>query len=186
MEHSVYVTIAKAAILSRFGGDPVDKDHYLTRYPELSEPGASFVTLSIERALRGCIGSIIPHRPLIEDLISNALSAAFNDPRFPPLRAEELPRVSIEVSLLSYPESVPYQNRNDLAKKIRPFVDGVIVRSGNHQATFLPQVWEELSDFDTFFSHLGLKAGIGTDPLSHHPEIYTYQVEKYKEISDEH
>jgi len=68
-----------------------------------------------------------------------------------------------------------------LKSLIRTGVDGVILRLGDYQATFLPQVWEELSDFESFFSHLGMKAGIGSDPLVYHPEVYTYQVEKIEE-----
>ncbi len=179
MDPSIYIQIATEAIQSRFDATPVDTASYVSRYSELADKKACFVTLTKNRQLRGCIGSIIAHRSLIDDLISNALSAAFNDPRFPPLRQEELSQTAIEVSLLTPPESINYQNRNDLAKIIRPFIDGVILRLDHHQATFLPQVWEELPDFETFFAHLGLKAGIGSDPLSYHPEIYVYQVEKY-------
>jgi hypothetical protein len=131
--------------------------------------------------LRGCIGSIIAHRSLIDDLVSNAISAAFHDPRFLPLSRDELDDVRVEVSLLTPPLEVTYDNAQDLSHIIRPNIDGVILRLGNYQATFLPQVWEELSDFGSFFSHLGIKAGLGNDPLSYHPDIYIYQVEKYKE-----
>lgn len=186
MNDSLYIQIAKTAIQSYFDGTDVDKDRYLSLYPELSEKKACFVTLTVHKQLRGCIGSIIAHRSLIDDLTSNALSAAFHDPRFPPLRREEFLETAIEVSLLTPPESIRYQNRNDLAKRVRPFIDGVILRLNHHQATFLPQVWEELSDFETFFAHLGLKAGLGSDPLSYHPEIYTYQVQKYEEHPHEH
>ena len=91
----------------------------------------------------------------------------------------------IEVSLLTQPQHVDYNSKEDLRGLIHPNIDGVILRHGNHQATFLPQVWEELSDFDNFFDHLGMKSGLGTDPLAHHPEIYTYQVEKFEEKTDD-
>lgn len=185
MSPSIYLHIAKSAIEEHFGLTKIKRDAFINSYPELAQEKACFVTLTINHQLRGCIGSIIPHRPLIDDLIYNAVSAAFKDPRFPPLTQEEFSHTSIEVSLLSIPQSVEYQDRNDLKNTIRPFIDGVILRLGNQQATFLPQVWEELSDFDLFFAHLGLKAGIGSDPLSYHPQIYTYQVEKFKENSHE-
>lgn len=185
MSPSIYLHIAKSAIGARFGFAPINRDTIVASYPELLQDKACFVTLTINHQLRGCIGSIIPHRPLIDDLISNAVSAAFKDPRFPPLSQEEFSHTSIEVSLLSIPQSIEYQDHNDLKNIINPFIDGVILRLGNQQATFLPQVWEELSDFDLFFAHLGLKAGIGSDPLTYHPQIYTYQVEKFKENSDE-
>lgn len=82
---------------------------------------------------------------------------------------------------MTEPKLVDYSNTVDLKSKIHVYEDGVIIRLGNHQATFLPQVWEELSNFESFFAHLGIKAGIGNDPLAHHPEVYTYQVEKIKE-----
>lgn len=183
MNSPVYIQIARNAIQEHFEGISIDKDFYLSRYPELSQKRACFVTLTLNNCLRGCIGSIIAHQSLLEDLISNARSAAFHDPRFPPLSKEEFSHLSIEVSLLTHPEPVEYSDRIDLKRIIRPKVDGVILRLGNYQATFLPQVWEELSDFESFFSHLGMKAGIGNDPLSYHPEIYTYQVQKYEEES---
>lgn len=176
-----YIQIAKEAIKSYFDGSKMDTNALMKQYPQMGLKQATFVTLTLHGRLRGCIGSIIAHRPLLDDLISNARSAAFDDPRFPPLSLEEFEEVKIEVSLLSNPEPLEYRNADELSRIIRPGQDGVILRLGNHQATFLPQVWEELSDFETFFAHLGMKAGIGSDPLSYHPEIYTYQVEKIKE-----
>lgn len=181
MEPTLLLRLAKEAIQSGFDSHSIDKEHYLLIDPKLQEAGASFVTLTLHGHLRGCIGSLIAHRPLIDDIISNARSAAFRDPRFSPLSATEFSEVDVEVSLLTPPAVVEYANANDLAQIIRPGIDGVIIRLGNHQATFLPQVWDELNDFNTFFAHLGLKAGIGSDPLSYHPEIYIYQVDKYTE-----
>lgn len=181
MNGSIFPKIARDAIVSRLDGEALDKNRYVEAYPEWELPGATFVTLTKHGNLRGCIGSIIAHRPLIEDLISNAQSAAFRDPRFPPLSPEELHEIDIEVSLLTPPRLVEYSDIEDLQKKIRPYIDGVILRLGEHQATFLPQVWDELDEFEEFFVHLGLKAGIGSNPLSFHPEIYIYQVEKFEE-----
>lgn len=181
MNPHVYLQIARDVIKAHFENTQIDKNALLSIYPELSIHRASFVTLTMNGHLRGCIGSIIAHQSLLDDLISNATSAAFRDPRFPPLSRSELDEVIIEVSLLTHPEPVMYRDAVELSHIIRPDVDGVILRLGNHQATFLPQVWEELSDFESFFAHLGLKAGIGNDPLSYHPDIFTYQVEKYKE-----
>lgn len=181
MDSSFYLTIARNAIMAHFSGEAIDKNQLLSLYPELAHHRATFVTLTIHGRLRGCIGSIIAHRSLIDDLVSNAESAAFHDPRFPPLTESELGDLRIEISFLTHPEEIIYKDRDELSRIIRPNIDGVILRLGNYQATFLPQVWEELDDFDTFFTHLGLKAGIGNDPLSYHPEIYTYQVEKIKE-----
>ncbi|KFN40761.1 MAG: hypothetical protein JU82_01210 [Sulfuricurvum sp. MLSB] len=181
MSSSVYVHIARSAIQARLDGGHVDKNAFSPLSPALSQPGASFVTLNLHGRLRGCIGSLIAHRPLIDDLIANAEAAAFRDPRFSPLSESEFEEVRIEVSLLTPPQNVSYRDSDDLKRIVRPKIDGVIIRYGSMQATFLPQVWEELSDFESFFSHLGTKAGIGSDPLSHHPEVYLYQVEKFGE-----
>ncbi|MDD5159952.1 MAG: AmmeMemoRadiSam system protein A [Sulfuricurvum sp.] len=183
MNPLTYLKIARDAIKAHFEHTQIDKNALLAIYPELSAQRASFVTLTINGHLRGCIGSIIAHQILIDDLISNAVSAAFRDPRFPPLSRSELDEVKIEVSLLTHPEPITYRDTDELSRIIRPDIDGVILRLGNRQATFLPQVWEELPDFNSFFTHLGLKAGIGNDPLSYHPDIFTYQVKKYKEGS---
>lgn len=183
MNPLVYLKIARDAITAHFEHSQIDKNELLSIYPELYVQRASFVTLTMNGHLRGCIGSVVAHQRLIDDLISNAESAAFHDPRFPSLSRSELDEVNIEVSLLTNPEPVRYADRDELSHIIRPGIDGVILRLGNHQATFLPQVWDELSTFEPFFAHLGLKAGIGNDPLSYHPDIYTYQVEKYKEGS---
>lgn len=176
-----YLKIARDAIATKFDGSVIDKDAYLRQYPPLGIQKATFVTLTLHGQLRGCIGSLIAHRPLIDDLIANAQSAAFHDPRFAPLTSSEFAKTDIEVSLLSEPLLVNYSNTEDLKSKIRIYEDGVILRHGNYQATFLPQVWEELNDFESFFAHLGMKAGLGSDPLQYHPQIYIYQVEKVKD-----
>ncbi|MBD3798342.1 MAG: AmmeMemoRadiSam system protein A [Epsilonproteobacteria bacterium] len=181
MNGSLYLMIAREAILSTFQHTEFDVERLKKNYPELTRSGATFVTLTENNRLRGCIGSLVAHRSLIDDLISNARSAAFRDPRFKPLAPEEIDQIRVEVSLLTPPQKVEYTSIDELRTLIRPQVDGVILRLGNHQATFLPQVWEDLDDFDEFFAHLGHKAGLGSDPLSYEPEIYTYQVEKFKE-----
>ncbi|MDP2078948.1 MAG: AmmeMemoRadiSam system protein A [Sulfuricurvum sp.] len=182
MSISPYIKIAREAIQSHFNMHTIDKHSILEQYPQMSMKKATFVTLTLNGQLRGCIGSLIAHRPLIDDLISNAQSAAFHDPRFSPLTLQEFNHTHIEVSLLSEPKQILYTDETDLQSKINVNEDGVILQLGNnYQATFLPQVWEELNDFESFFAHLGMKAGIGSSPLVYHPEIFTYQVEKIKE-----
>jgi len=183
----ILLRVARLAIEEEFAGRPlIDRDALVSRYPELAEKRAVFVTLNKERGaggyeLRGCIGSIIPVRPLIDDVIHNAKAAAFQDPRFPPLTPEELPHVRIEISILTIPQKVEYTDTEHLRSIIRPGIDGVILRLGARQATFLPQVWEQLPDFDLFFAHLCQKAGLPANCLVYHPEIYVYQVEKFEE-----
>jgi len=165
------------AIREKFTGKSLIYSKMLTdKYPELLEYGAAFVTLTKDNQLRGCIGSIESYRPLINDIIGNAKSAAFNDPRFEPLRFEELEDISIEVSILSKPQSVNYESIEKLKKLIKPLRDGVILSKGIHRAVFLPQVWEQLPDFSTFFKHLCKKAGLQNDCLKMHPHIETFCV----------
>jgi len=176
-----YLKIARDAIQSHFLGESLNKESLIVKFPELKEQGASFVTLTIDGQLRGCIGSIIAHRRLLDDIISNALSSAFKDPRFPPLSEKELKEVKVEVSILTPALKVEYTDLYDLKRQIHVQKDGVIIKQGDKQATFLPQVWDELPSFDLFFAHLGQKAGLGRDYLTDFPEVKTYQVKKVKE-----
>ncbi len=176
-----YLKIARDAIKNHFSGETLNRGLLLEKFPELKEQGASFVTLTLNGQLRGCIGSIIAHRVLLDDIISNALSSAFKDPRFAPLSEDELEEIRVEVSILTPPQKLEYRDLNELKSKIQVGVDGVIIKKGYHQATFLPQVWEELSSFEIFFAHLGQKAGLARDYLNDFPEIHLYQVKKIKE-----
>ncbi len=156
----------------------VDKQSLLDEHPEFNENRATFVTLNLNGQLRGCIGSLLPHRNLIDDIVENAKSAAFHDPRFLPLSKAEFENVEIEISLLSVPKPLEYSSIDDLKSKIRVGKDGVILRIDGYQATFLPQVWEQLPTFELFFNRLCQKAGLGGDCLVEYPEIQLYQVEK--------
>ena len=176
------IKLARMAILEEFEGKKlIDREEWISKYPYLKEERASFVTLKIRGNLRGCIGSILPHRPLIDDIVENAKAAAFNDPRFSPLTPAEYEEIEVEISLLTIPQKLEYEDKEDLKNKIRPFVDGVILSLANYQATFLPSVWEELPSFEVFFAHLCMKAGLPGDCLQYHPVIYTYQAEEIKE-----
>ncbi|WP_263832409.1 AmmeMemoRadiSam system protein A [Sulfurospirillum oryzae] len=178
---NVILDIAKQAIHDSFNHtSTIDTKALLECYPELSKPKATFVTLTLDHQLRGCIGSLIAHRPLLDDLIHNAQAAAFEDPRFYPLSPEEFSRVHIEVSLLSEPEVVVYSDIEDLKSKVTVGVDGIILQRGSRKATFLPQVWEQLPTFELFFSHLCQKAGLESGCLESHPDIWHYRVEKVK------
>ncbi|MDD5358769.1 MAG: AmmeMemoRadiSam system protein A [Sulfurovaceae bacterium] len=180
----VLLSLARAAIAESVGlSHNVDLQKFLKENPWLNENGAAFVTLNTKsnHALRGCIGSLVAHQKLYEDVINNAVSAAKHDPRFLPLTQSEFDEISIEVSVLSEPKELYYDDIDDLKNKIRPNIDGVILNYAGHRATFLPQVWEELSDFYDFFGHLCQKAGLSGNCLEKHPEISIYQVQKYKE-----
>jgi uncharacterized protein len=178
MEHEL-IRLARESILEVFDPEQkIDRLVWLCRYPELSEERAVFVTLNAQGNLRGCIGSLLPHRSLLEEVIANAKAAAFRDPRFAPLSMEEFETIDIELSLLSLPYELEYSDVDDLKHKIRPGIDGVILRLGDHQATFLPSVWEQLPSFELFFEHLCHKAGLEGLCLQQHPEISLYQAKK--------
>lgn len=158
----------------------IKTEHYIKAYPQLQEKKATFVTLNLYGNLRGCIGSLIASRTLIEDIIANAKAAAFGDPRFQRLTPQEFEHIQIELSLLSEPKALSYDSVEELKSKIKIGEDGVVLKYQNHQATFLPQVWEQLNSFELFFEHLCLKAGLEKNCLIFKPEIYLYTVTKLK------
>ncbi len=130
------------------------------KYDIAKKLGASFVTLEKEGNLRGCIGSIIPYRELYKDVIENAVAAAAKDPRFTPVKPEELDSIDIKLSVLSFPKEIFYTDYMDLLNKIEPYKDGLIIRYANHQATFLPDVWYQIPDKELFLANLSYKAGL--------------------------
>jgi len=152
-----------------------------SEHPWLSDLAATFVTLKKDGELRGCIGSLKAHYPLIDDLQNNAIAAAFQDPRFPPLSADELEHISIEVSLLSDPLPLTFTDETDALAQLEPGVDGVILEYGAHRGTFLPQVWKQLPTPDRFMAHLKQKAGLPPDFWSHDVLLYRYSVQKFAE-----
>jgi AmmeMemoRadiSam system protein A len=163
-----------------FTGLKIDREGLIKKYPSLLEKRASFVTINKNNQLRGCIGSIIPTKPLIDDIIQNAKSSAFRDSRFNILSLSEFEDISISLSILTIPKELYYKDIDDLKSKIKIGVHGVILKLGSNQSTFLPSVWEQLPSFDIFFSHLCQKAGCANDCLSLRPNIYTYETKYIK------
>lgn len=150
--------------------------------PKFSEKRGTFVTLTIDGALRGCIGHLVPQESVIEGIRINALNAAFRDPRFRPLSRKEWEKVKIEISILTTPKPLAYTDGDDLLNKLRPGIDGVIIKKGINQATFLPQVWEQLPDKKEFLRHLCMKAGLDFDAWKHEKlEVSVYQVQAFEE-----
>jgi len=145
--------------------------------PALTRPGASFVTLHAQGALRGCIGSLEAYRPLIEDVSDNAFSAAFRDPRFLPLQEEELDDISLDISVLGSPEPLHFGSEHDLLRQLQPGRDGLILQDGTYRGTFLPAVWESLPEPEQFLQHLKLKAGLPADHWSDTLRVWRYSTE---------
>lgn len=148
---------------------------------EAMEPAATFVTLTREGKLRGCIGCLEPGQSLAEDVAINAEGAAFRDPRFPPLAAEELPVIRIEISRLS--EAIPFYcvDEADAIAQLKPGRDGLVLSLAGHNATFLPQVWEQLPEPKDFLAQLKHKAGLPRDYWSDQLRLARYTVEKWQE-----
>lgn len=150
--------------------------------PNLLEHGASFVTLVINDALRGCIGALEAYQPLAEDVREHAASAALRDPRFPPVSENELNEIKIEISRLTAPQRLDYASGEDLVAKLRPHTDGVILKDDYRRATFLPQVWKQIPKPMDFLDHLCAKMGARQNLWRDAKlQVFIYQVEEFHE-----
>ncbi len=149
--------------------------------PWLAEHGACFVTLTQDGELRGCIGSLQAHRPLLADVKSNAVSAALRDPRFTPLSAEELDITTVEISLLSTTSEMVVRDEADALAQLRPNLDGIVFEYGSYRSTFLPQVWENLAQPRDFLAMLRRKAGLPEDFWAEGVKLSRYSVIKWSE-----
>ena len=170
------LAIARGAIESQLFGSARTLDA-----PWLRQSGASFVTLTRDGALRGCIGSLQAARPLGDDVAQNALAAAFRDPRFPAVSAAEWPGLRVEVSLLSTPKPLRFADEADLLARLQPGEDGLILESDGRRGTFLPQVWESFADKRQFLRELARKAGVADDVRLARCRIWRYRVTKWTE-----
>ncbi len=173
----ILLPIARSAIANQFG----QTLNAATDTPWLQELGATFITLTQNGELRGCIGTLEAHRPLLEDVKSNAISAAFRDPRFPPLQQVELGYTRVEVSLLSSSEPIAFESEQHALAQLRPEIDGIIFEYAHYRSTFLPQVWEQLPDPQTFIAHLKHKAGLAPNFWAKEVKLSRYTVSKWKE-----
>ncbi len=183
-ERSILLRLARQAVeqaaAGRAGPSPRLED-----FPEaLRAPRATFVTLTCHGGLRGCIGALQASIPLAEDVIEHARAAATEDFRFTPVRPDEAAGIEIEISILSEPAPFEYRDPEDLMTGLRPGIDGVILVSGLHRATFLPQVWEKLPHASRFLDLLCEKAGLPPGAWrTAHPDILTYQVQSFHETA---
>lgn len=173
----VLLAIARAAISSALNIPRVADESA----PWLAEQGACFVTLTQRGQLRGCIGSLQAHRPLLVDVKQNAVAAALRDPRFPPLSQAELDITEVEISLLSPLQPMSFRDEAEAFAQLRPGVDGVVFECGPYRSTYLPQVWEHFSQPRQFLASLKNKAGLPGDFWAEGVKLSRYAVTKWKE-----
>ncbi len=182
-EGKILIKVARDAIEKKlFGYSELDIKEDELKKDVFQKKRGVFVTLTKMGGLRGCIGHILPLLPLIQGVRENAVNAAFKDPRFPPLSKEEYPMIKVEISILTEPSPLFYNSVEELLKKLTPKEDGVIIKKGPYQATFLPQVWEQLPDKKDFLTHLCMKAGLPpTSWMDGDIEVLTYNVQIFEE-----
>ena len=149
--------------------------------PALTVPRAVFVTLTLQGALRGCIGSMTPEFELVRAVAESAFSAAFHDPRFPPLERSEQAEVIIEISVLSDLQDIQPADRQSLLAQLRPGLDGLLLEEGRHRSTFLPKVWQQLPEPEQFLQQLLLKAGLPRDHWSDSLRFQHYSTLSFSE-----
>ena len=181
-EKQILLQLARQALEAGVRGIPLPTLDLAALTPALRAGGASFVTLTVSGELRGCIGALEPYQPLAEDVREHAVAAALEDYRFPQVQESELAKIAIEVSRLTVPVPLEYTGPDDLLAKLRPDVDGVILRDGSRRATFLPQVWEKIPDKAAFLANLCYKMGAAPDTWRRkHLDVLVYQVEEFHE-----
>lgn len=181
-EQKTLLRLAREALEHGVKGEQLPPLDSSVLTPRLLEDGASFVTLTEGGQLRGCIGVLEPYQSLAQDVREHAVAAALEDPRFPPVNPREVDRIQIEVSRLTRPVPLQYTDANDLLCKLRPHVDGIILRDSFRRATFLPQVWEKIPDPAEFLDNLCSKMGANPDLWrKKHLEVLIYQVEEFHE-----
>jgi len=182
-EQQTLLRLGRAAMERAVRGEKLAPLDEATLSPHLHEQGSSFVTLTIDGQLRGCIGGLEARQSLAEDVRQHAVAAALEDPRFPPVTQDELNGIQIEVSRLTRPHPLEYKDAEDLLSKLRPHVDGVILRDGMyHRGTFLPQVWEKIPDPAEFLNNLCYKMGLSKNLWRNkHLDVLIYQVEEFHE-----
>jgi hypothetical protein len=174
---AILISLARAAIGGIFGlGHRFDESHDFLR-----EPAATFVTLTRNRRLRGCMGSLEAQRSLLEDVKANAKAAAFLDPRFEPLTQTEFVSTRIEVSLLSRCERLEFASEAQALARIRPGIDGLILEHGGKRGTFLPQVWDHICDPAEFLRQLKQKAGLEPSFWADDLRLLRYTAVKFRE-----
>ena len=172
------IQIARQAVFEAVAGQTFD---HLEAESWLREQGATFVTLTCGEKLRGCVGSLEPYRPLLEDLRENACSAALRDPRFPPVSSFELDDLEVEVSVLSDLEEIECDSEADLLQQLHPGEDGLVLEWRDERGTFLPQVWDGFPDPAAFLGRLKEKVGLLPEFWDPEIRVWRYTVAKWRQ-----
>ena len=181
-EGRLLLDLARQTIAVELGLAQVPPDDLDRHAPVFKLQRGVFVTLKKAGDLRGCIGTLAADQPLADNIRTNAINAAFRDPRFAPLTTDEWPQIKIEVSVLSRPRRLAYASGEELPERITPHEDGVVIRKGFTSATFLPQVWKQLPRPQDFLAHLCLKAGLAAEAWhAGDLEVETYHVQYFEE-----
>ncbi|MBT3280361.1 MAG: AmmeMemoRadiSam system protein A [Campylobacteraceae bacterium] len=177
--NKIILDLVKAVILDKLNNTlTVNKEQLLKDYPLLDENKATFINLFVDGKFRGSQGTLVAHLKLFDDICINTVKVAFNDPYFPPITKEEIDKLQIEVSILSPQLEIKYASIKDMKSKIDIGNDGVFIRQGDKKATFLPQVWNDLPDFNDFLAHLFQQAGI--IDLDTPIDVFVYKTEIIK------
>ena len=176
---STLLALARSSIAGRLG--KLTSTQVADNAPWLQAQAATFVTLNLGKKLRGCIGSLQAHRALGEDVKANAQAAAFKDPRFKPLTAEEYDKIEVEVSLLSGLTPMQFTDEVHALSQLQPNVHGVIFEYGHHRSTYLPQVWAQIPQKEMFMATLKQKAGLPPTFWEPGVKLHTYTVAKFSE-----
>jgi AmmeMemoRadiSam system protein A len=155
--------IARRTLTAVTRGEPRPVVDFAILPPSLTEMRACFVTYEISGELRGCTGTLIARRPLAEEVTAMAVQTAFHDPRFLPVKEEEVAHITIEISVLTPSMPLHFDSPSDLPRLIRPGIDGVTLKLGANRATFLPQVWEKVRSPIEFLTMLSQKMGLSGD-----------------------
>jgi AmmeMemoRadiSam system protein A len=142
--------------------------------PELQLPRAVFVTLTVDKELRGCIGTLESGLPLVVNVAKYAHAAAFSDPRFDPLTEAELPQLDIHISVLSELEPIPCRSEAELLSHLQPGIDGLLLEAGGRRGTLLPSVWQSIPHPAEFLRQLKRKAGLPPDFWSDQVSVQRY------------
>ena len=182
-EQDLLLQLARQTLVNHVTRKPLPEAEEGQLTSHLKEIRACFVTLNrVDTGLRGCMGYIVPELSLHRCVIDRAVAAASQDPRFYPVRPEELDKIELEVSVLSVPRKLAFDGAQDLLKKLRPGVDGVVLKTRYGGATFLPQVWEQIPVPEEFLGHLCRKHGAPGDCWREPGiEVQTYQASVFKE-----